>query len=74
MRAVCEAVPAPVNVLAHTGRSMGGVVEAGAPRVSAGGGLTWVAIGAMASAATEIAESGSFAPLAAEVRTRDWLG
>jgi 2-methylisocitrate lyase-like PEP mutase family enzyme len=72
--AVCQAVSAPVNVLAHPGLSMEGVVEAGAQRVSVGSGLTWVAVGAMASAAERIRESGSFEPLAAEVKIGEWLG
>src|SRR6185437_4457899 len=39
VRAVCEAVGRPVNVLAHRGLSMADVVEAGAQRVSVGGAL-----------------------------------
>ena len=51
--AVCAAVSAPVNVLAHRGLSLGEVFEAGAQRVSVGGSLAWVA----AEAALEVAEA-----------------
>jgi 2-methylisocitrate lyase-like PEP mutase family enzyme len=40
IRAVCEAVSKPVNVLAFPGISMAEIVEAGGQRVSVGGGLT----------------------------------
>src|SRR5205823_3245571 len=42
--AVCRAVSKPVNVLALPGLSFREVVDAGARRVSVGGGLTWVAV------------------------------
>lgn len=74
IRAVCDATSRPVNVLAHAGLSMAEIVDAGAKRVSVGGGLTWVAVGAMASAATEIRDKGDFSALAAPVKIRDWLG
>src|SRR5205807_5120330 len=41
IRAVCEAVSRPVNVLALAGHSLDQLVAAGAQRVSVGGGLTW---------------------------------
>ena len=44
IRAVCEAVSKPVNVLALPGLSLAEIVAAGAQRVSVGGGLTWVAV------------------------------
>jgi 2-methylisocitrate lyase-like PEP mutase family enzyme len=71
--AVCAAVSKPVNVLAHRGLRMDEVVEAGAQRVSVGGALTWVAVGAMAAAAQEIREGGDFGVLAADVAIGDWL-
>jgi 2-methylisocitrate lyase-like PEP mutase family enzyme len=74
IRAVCEATAKPVNVLAHPGLSMGEIVEAGARRVSVGGALTWVAVGAMAGAAKRIRDSGEFSSLAAPVDLDDWLG
>ena len=74
VRAVCEAVSKPVNVLAHAGLSMREIVGAGAQRVSVGGALAFVAIGAMAAAAEEIRDSGEFSSLAARVPIKDWLG
>ena len=73
IRAVCEAVSNPVNVLAHPGLTMGEIVDAGARRVSVGGALTWVAVGAMASAAERMRDSGDFSGLAARVRIQDWI-
>ena len=73
VRAVCDAVSKPVNVLAHAGLSMSEIVDAGAQRVSVGGALTWVAVGAMTSAAEEIRDTGEFSSLAAPGRIREWL-
>jgi 2-methylisocitrate lyase-like PEP mutase family enzyme len=73
IRAVCEAVSRPVNVLAHPGLSKSEVVEAGARRISVGGALTWVAVGAMAAAATEIRDNGDFSVLQPPAGLRDWL-
>ncbi|MBD0280895.1 MAG: isocitrate lyase/phosphoenolpyruvate mutase family protein [Thermoleophilaceae bacterium] len=74
IRAVCEAVSKPLNVLAHAALSMGEIVEAGAQRVSVGGALTWVALGAMARAAEEMRDKGDFSALAVPVRIQEWLG
>jgi 2-methylisocitrate lyase-like PEP mutase family enzyme len=73
IRTVCEAVSTPVNVLAHPGLSMSEIVEAGGQRVSVGGALTWVAVGAMASAAERMRDSGDFSGLAAKVPLHEWL-
>jgi len=54
IRAVCDAVGKPVNVLAVPTLSVAEIVEAGAQRISVGGGLTWVAMTALADAATSI--------------------
>jgi 2-methylisocitrate lyase-like PEP mutase family enzyme len=51
IRAVCEAVSKPVNVLARPSLTIGEIVEAGAQRISVGGSLASVAYGAMAAAA-----------------------
>jgi 2-methylisocitrate lyase-like PEP mutase family enzyme len=74
IRAVCEATSRPLNVLARPGLSMSEIVEAGGRRVSVGGALTWVAVGAMAAAAKEMREAGDFSSLAASVPLADWLG
>ena len=51
IRAVCDAVSKPVNVLALPNLSFAEIAEAGAQRVSVGGALTWVAVKAAADAA-----------------------
>jgi 2-methylisocitrate lyase-like PEP mutase family enzyme len=73
IRAVCDAVSKPVNVLAVPGLSLSQMVAAGAQRVSVGGGLTWVAVSAMADAAIAIRDAGDFTPLAARPPLEDWL-
>jgi 2-methylisocitrate lyase-like PEP mutase family enzyme len=74
VRAVCAAVSKPVNVLALPELSLAEVVEAGAQRVSVGGGLTWVAIAAMAAAAREIRDEGDFSSLGVRLPLENWLG
>ena len=73
IRAVCVAVSKPVNVLAHAGLTLAEIVEAGARRVSVGGALTWVAVGALVEAAERIRDDGDFSAFAAPVRVQDWL-
>jgi 2-methylisocitrate lyase-like PEP mutase family enzyme len=73
IRSVCDVVSKPVNVLALPGLSLAEVVDAGAQRISVGGGLTWVAVSAMASAAAEIRDAGDFSALAARVPLEDWF-
>ena len=65
IRAVCEAVSKPVNVLAVPSLSFAEIAEAGAQRVSVGGALTWVAASAFAEAATSMRDRGDFTALAA---------
>jgi 2-methylisocitrate lyase-like PEP mutase family enzyme len=74
IRTVCEAVSLPVNVLALPGLSLGEIYEAGAQRVSVGGGLAWAAVAAAAAAATALRDEGDIAPLAARVPLADWFG
>ena len=74
IRTVCEAVSLPVNVLALPGLSIGEIFEAGAQRVSVGGGLTWVAVAAAAEAATALRDEGDVAPLASRVPLGEWFG
>jgi 2-methylisocitrate lyase-like PEP mutase family enzyme len=73
IRAVCSSVSRPVNVLALPGLTVAGIVGAGAQRVSIGGGLTWVAVAAMAAAATSILEAGDLSSLAADVPLDRWF-
>lgn len=73
IRAVCEAVAKPVNVLALPGLSMAEIVDAGAQRVSVGGSLTWVAANALAAAACEIRQRGDFSSLGTSPPIREWF-
>ena len=73
IRAVCDAVSKPVNVLALPNLSLAEIVDAGAKRISVGGGLTWVAIDAMAAAADAIRDSGDLSSLAAGDPFDRWL-
>jgi len=73
IRAVCEAVSKPVNVLAVPGLSVAQIAEAGAQRISVGGGLTRIAIDAMAAAATTILDSGDLSVLAGTSPFDRWL-
>jgi 2-methylisocitrate lyase-like PEP mutase family enzyme len=63
VRALCEAVSKPVNALAFAGLSLAELVDAGAQRISVGGGLTWVAVDAMVRAAEAIRDAGDFSAL-----------
>ena len=74
IRAVCDAISKPLNVLARPGLSMREIADAGARRVSVGGALTWVAVGAMAAAAEQMRDNGDFSSLDAPVRIAEWLG
>jgi 2-methylisocitrate lyase-like PEP mutase family enzyme len=65
VRAVCGAVSKPVNVLARPDLSFAELAEAGAQRVSVGGGLAWIAAQALADAATAIRDRGDFSALTA---------
>jgi 2-methylisocitrate lyase-like PEP mutase family enzyme len=73
IRAVSEATSKPINVLAHAGLTMGEIADAGAQRISVGGALAWVAVGAFAAAAEELRDSGDFSALKARVRMKEWL-
>jgi 2-methylisocitrate lyase-like PEP mutase family enzyme len=71
---LCGAVSRPVNVLAFAGTSVSELVDAGARRISVGGGLTWVAVKAMAGAATDIRERGDLSSLTGSPPLREWFG
>jgi 2-methylisocitrate lyase-like PEP mutase family enzyme len=73
IRAVCQAVSKPVNVLALPGLSLSEIVEAGGQRVSVGGGFTWVAVSAMVDAANAMRKDGDLSPLSARLPLGDWL-
>ena len=73
IRAICDAVARPVNVLAVPGLSLALMAEAGVRRVSVGGSLTWVAVKAMADAAESIRDGGDFSALAARLPLDEWF-
>jgi 2-methylisocitrate lyase-like PEP mutase family enzyme len=73
VRAVCEATSKPVNVLAHRGLSMSAIVDAGAQRISVGGGLAWVAVQAMVTSAEAMRDTGDFSSLIGPGPVREWL-
>jgi 2-methylisocitrate lyase-like PEP mutase family enzyme len=75
IRAVCSAISRPVNVLAlRGGPRFAEIVEAGAQRVSVGGGLAAAAIEAVARVAEQMRDSGDFAGLGSGRRFAEWLG
>jgi 2-methylisocitrate lyase-like PEP mutase family enzyme len=73
IHAVCDAVSKPVNVLAHRGLTLSEIVDAGGQRISVGGALTWVAVGALVAAAEQIRDHGDFSALVAPAPLREWL-
>jgi 2-methylisocitrate lyase-like PEP mutase family enzyme len=74
IRRVCDSVSRPVNVLAHPGLTFAEAAEAGAQRISVGGALAWVAVGAFAAAAEDALVRGDFSALGARPALRDWFG
>jgi 2-methylisocitrate lyase-like PEP mutase family enzyme len=74
IRAVCEAITKPVNVLARSKLTTAEIVDAGAQRISIGGQLALVAIAAFADAAERIRDGGEFSSLAVRVPLDEWLG
>ena len=63
IRTVCEAISKPLNVLARPHLTTSEIAEAGGRRISVGGTLTWVAIGAMVEAAEKMRDEGDFSAL-----------
>jgi 2-methylisocitrate lyase-like PEP mutase family enzyme len=76
IKAVCEGVSKPVNVLAfgRLGLSFAQIAEAGAQRVSVGSGLTWAAVNGAIEAAEAIIDGGDFSGLGTPGRVKEWLG
>lgn len=75
IRAVSESTSKPLNVLAHADLTMREIVDAGGRRISLGGALTWVAVEAMATAATKMRDEGDFSSLdVPPARIKEWLG
>jgi 2-methylisocitrate lyase-like PEP mutase family enzyme len=74
IRAVSRATTKPLNVLARPDLTTSEIVAAGAQRISVGGALAWVALGAFAAAAEEMGDSGDLSSLNTRVRLKEWLG
>ena len=74
IRAVCDAVSKPVNVLAIPGMTVREIAAAGAKRISVGSQLTLVAAAAFAKAAEQIRDEGDFSALNVRVPLKEWLG
>jgi 2-methylisocitrate lyase-like PEP mutase family enzyme len=74
IRAVCQAVSRPVNVLAGPRLTVAEIAAAGARRISVGGALAWAAVEALISAAERIRDHGDFSGLAAPTRIAPMLG
>ena len=55
-------------------RTVGEIVDAGGQRISVGGGLTWVAMRAMAAAAEQIRDTGDLSSLTGPGPIREWIG
>jgi 2-methylisocitrate lyase-like PEP mutase family enzyme len=73
IRAVAADTSKPLNVLAHPGLSVHEIAEAGGRRISVGGALTWVAVGALAAAAEQIRDHGDFSALRAPAEIGRWI-
>ena len=59
---------------ARLGLSLAEIAEAGAQRVSVGGGLTWSAVNGAIEAAERIIDDGDFSGLGTPGRVKEWLG
>jgi 2-methylisocitrate lyase-like PEP mutase family enzyme len=76
IKALCDAVSRPVNVLAFAqlGLSFSEITEAGAQRVSVGSGLTWTAMNPVVEAAEKMLEGDLSGLAAPDKRIKGWLG
>jgi 2-methylisocitrate lyase-like PEP mutase family enzyme len=75
IRAVCDAVSKPVNVLAGPMQLKASeIFEAGAQRISVGGWLAWTAANAAIETAERIIDEGDFSGLGTPGRIMEWLG
>jgi 2-methylisocitrate lyase-like PEP mutase family enzyme len=75
IKAICAGVAKPVNVVAsgRLGMTFAEIAEAGAQRVSVGGGLTWAATNAAIEAAERVIDDGDFSGMGTPGRVREWL-
>jgi 2-methylisocitrate lyase-like PEP mutase family enzyme len=72
IRAVCDAVGKPVNVLATPRLTAAEIFGAGAQRISVGGRLAWVAVDALVASAERMRDDGTFDDVSGP--QADWLG
>ena len=70
---MCEAVSRPVNVLARPELTLADIAGAGAQRVSVGGWLTWVAVGALRRRGAADADAGDFSALGRRLPLSEWF-
>jgi 2-methylisocitrate lyase-like PEP mutase family enzyme len=75
IRAICDGVSKPVNVLgfARLGMTLEEIFAAGAQRVSVGGTLTWSAVNAAVEVAERIIDDGDLSGLGTPGRVSEWL-
>jgi 2-methylisocitrate lyase-like PEP mutase family enzyme len=75
IKTLCDSVSKPVNVLASArlGLTFAQIADAGARRVSVGGGLTWAATDALIEAAERIIDEGDFSGTGTPGRVKEWL-
>jgi 2-methylisocitrate lyase-like PEP mutase family enzyme len=73
VRAVCEAVSKPVNVLARPEFTLAEAVEAGAQRISVGGRLGLVGVKAIVKAALAIRDEGDFSLQDVRLPLQEWF-
>jgi 2-methylisocitrate lyase-like PEP mutase family enzyme len=73
IRAVCEAVSKPVNVLARPEFTLAEAVEAGAQRISVGGRLGLVGVEAIVKAALAIRDEGDFSLQDVRLPLQEWF-
>lgn len=71
--AVAGAVDGPLNVLALPGMSIAAIAEAGARRISVGGGLAWAAVNGLVAAARELRDGTVPAAIGPPRELRAWL-
>ena len=76
IRTIRDAVSKPLNVLAFSRLNLrfAEIAEAGAQRVSVGGGLTWAAVNGAIEAAERIIDDGDFSALGSPGRDKHSLG
>ncbi len=76
LRAICDAVSKPVNVLAfgRLGLSLAEIGELGGQRASIGSALTWTAINPAVEAAERLLDGDFSALTPPDPRIKDWLG